>query len=78
MGKGRGGRAWPEAAGPIASLPEGGLARSGFRRILTVPLAEGGGPWVYKSSRLVAWSYGSGEKKPAVQCAGFLDGQDRA
>ena len=49
--KGGGDRAWPGAAGPVASLPEGGLARSGFRRILTVPLAEGGGACVLKSSR---------------------------
>lgn len=58
-------------------LPKGGLARAGFRRILAVPLAKRGeGGWVFTSRRCVALRYQSGEKKPAVQGAGFLDGQD--
>lgn len=69
-GDGGGGRqrAWPEPAGPGASLAEGGLARSEFRGFRRDHSPERGG----------ARRVGAGRKKPAVQCAGFLDGQDRA
>lgn len=66
----------PEPDGPVASLSEGGFARARILQDSGGTTCQGGGAWVLTSSRCVALRYGSGKKKPAVQCAGFLDGQD--
>lgn len=66
----------PEPAGPAASLPEGGLAcaRVPEDSDSTTRYRRGClGPQIQSPRCVEVWV---GEKKPAVQCAGFLDGQD--